>query len=90
MKEALAACPMQRIVPEPVILTPAMMLYLATRAGAKVLAMEDEIGDFTAGKSADFVALDPLPGSVLAARLRNTQSTDQILAALIILAARSR
>lgn len=86
MKEALAAGLIQRIAPAPVILPPAMMLYLATRAGAEALAMEDETGDFSAGKSADFVVLDPPPGSVLAARLKNAETPDQILAALFTLA----
>ncbi len=86
MKEALAAYLMQRLAPQPMILVPATMLYLATRAGAEALAMEDEIGDFTPGKSADFVVLDPPAGGVLEARLKRAGSPDQILAALFTLA----
>ena len=85
MKEALAAYLMQRIAPAPMILVPPTMLYLATRAGAEALGMEHETGDFTAGKSADFVVIDPPAGSVLQARLKCTEAPDQVLAALFTL-----
>ncbi len=86
MKEALAAYLMQRVAPQPMILAPATMLYLATRAGAEALGMEDEIGDFTAGKSADFVILDPPAGGALEVRLKRAGTLDQVLAALFTLA----
>lgn len=86
MKEALAAYLMQRLAPQPMILSPATMLYLATRAGAEALGMEDQIGDFTAGKSADFVILDPPAGGVLETRLKRAGTLDQVLAALFTLA----
>ena len=86
MKEALAAYLMQRLAPSPLILVPATMLFLATRAGAEALAMEDEIGDFGEGKSADFVVLAAPAGSVLEGRLKCTDTPDQILAALFTLA----
>jgi guanine deaminase len=85
MKEALAAYLMQRIAPAPMILVPATMLYLATRAGAEALGMDEETGDFTAGKSADFVVIDPPAGGVLHARLKCTETPDQVLAALFTL-----
>jgi guanine deaminase len=86
MKEALAAYLMQRVAPQPMTLPPAAMLYLATRAGAEALAMEEEIGDFTPGKSADFVVLDPPAGGVLQARLTRAETPGQVLAALFTLA----
>ncbi len=86
MKEALAAYLIQRLAPSPLILVPATMLFLATRAGAEALAMEDEIGDFGDGKSADFVVLAAPAGSVLEGRLKCTETPDQILAALFTLA----
>lgn len=86
MKEALAVYLMQRLAPSPVVLVPATMLFLATRAGAEVLAMEDEIGDFGDNKSADFVVLSPPAGSVLEGRLKRTETPDQTLAALFTLA----
>ena len=60
---------MQRVMPEGVALDPAHLLYLATRAGAEALGLDDEIGDFRPGKAADFVYLRPPEGSVLAAVL---------------------
>jgi guanine deaminase len=86
MKEALAAYLMQRVAPEPMILVPATMLYLATRAGAEALAMEEEIGDFNAGKSADYVVLDPPPDGVLRGCLQRADTPDEVLAALFTLA----
>ncbi len=86
MKEALMAYLLQRLAPSPLILSPATMLFLATRAGAEALAMEDEIGDFGEGKSADFVVLAPPAGSVLAGRLNCAETPDRILAALFTLA----
>lgn len=39
-------------------ITPTKALYLGTLGGAKTLSMEDEIGNFDAGKCADFLVLD--------------------------------
>jgi len=57
LKEALHAYLLQRVGPDPMTLTAAQMLYLATRAGAEAVNLADRIGDFTPGKSADFVYL---------------------------------
>jgi guanine deaminase len=57
LKEALQAYLLQRIGPDPMTLTAAQMLYLSTRAGAEAMNLADQIGDFTPGKSADFVYL---------------------------------
>jgi guanine deaminase len=57
LKEALQAHLLQRVAADPVNVTPAQMLYLATRAGAEALGMSDRIGDFEVGKCADFVVL---------------------------------
>lgn len=84
MKEALQAYLMQRVAAEPNTLSPAQMLYLATRAGAEALGIEDETGDFTPGKSADFVYLRPAHGSVLAGVLEH--APERSLAALLTLA----
>jgi len=67
LKEGLQAYLLQRLAPDGVLLSPGHLLYLATRAGAEALGMEDEIGDFGLGKAADFVYLRPPDGSPLAA-----------------------
>src|ERR1700676_2120209 len=46
LKEALQAYALQRLVPEGMLLTPAHLLYLSTRAGAQALQLERETGDF--------------------------------------------
>jgi guanine deaminase len=86
LKEALQAHLMQRVAPEPLTLSPAQMLYLATRAGAEALGIEDETGDFETGKAADFVYLRPPEGSVLAGVLKRLEDPDRIVAALFTLA----
>lgn len=85
MKEALAAYLMQRIAPDALTLDPAQMLYLATRAGAEALGI-DEVGDFAPGGSADFVYLRPPKNSVLAGVARQADSAERVLSALFALA----
>ena len=86
MKEALQAYLMQRVASEPMTLTPAQMLYLATRAGAEALSLETETGDFTPGKAADLVYLRPWAGSTLHTVLTHTEDPERMLAALLTLA----
>jgi len=85
MKEALQAHLLQRLAPDPMTVSPAQMLYLATRAGAEALAMEETIGDFSPGKSADYVVLRPAPASSLGNVLRGAEDPSRILAALFTL-----
>ena len=88
LPEALQAYLMQRIAPEPMVLEPGQLLYLATRAGAEALGLEGEIGDFEPGKAADFVYLRPPAGSPLAAVIAQADSPERTLAALLTLAGR--
>jgi guanine deaminase len=67
-------------------LTPAHILYLATRAGATALGLEDEVGDLSPGKSADFVLVRPPDGSTLQAALERSPTFDAALGALFTLA----
>ncbi len=85
LKEGLQAYLMQRLAPDGVLLSPGHLLYLATRAGAEALGLEDEIGDFSAGKAADMVYLRPPEGSPLAAVIEQATDMDRILAALFTL-----
>ena len=42
-------------------MTPVQALYLATLAGARALGISDQIGNFAAGKDADFTVVDVMP-----------------------------
>jgi guanine deaminase len=89
LKEGLQAYMLQRLAPdqnlEEARLDPAHLLYLTTRAGAEALHLEDEVGDFTPGKAADFVYLRPPAGSPLAAVVERAESMERNLGALFTL-----
>lgn len=85
-KEGLQAYMMQRLTPEGMALTPAHLLYLATRAGAEALGLDSETGDFEAGKSADFIYVRAPGGSPLAEVLKRAEDMNGILAAIFTLA----
>ena len=76
LKESLHSYLVQRLTPDGVLLSPAHLLYLATRAGAEALDLADETGDFTPGKSADFVRLRP-------PQVAHPESSEALLGALI-------
>jgi len=86
LKEGLQAYLLQRLSPEGLVLTPAQLLYLATRAGAEALGLAEETGDFSEGRSADFVYLRPPERSPLEAVTKNAESAQRVLAALFTLA----
>jgi guanine deaminase len=83
LKESLQCYMMQRVLPDGMLLSPAHLLYLATRAGAEALGLAAETGDFTPGKSADLVRLSPPEGTPLAAAVERAESLPGLLAALI-------
>lgn len=83
MKEALQTYFLQRLAPEPLQLTPAQLLYLATLAGAKAAGLDAETGSFERGKAADVLYLKPLAASPLAFSLERAESGEDILAALL-------
>jgi guanine deaminase len=83
LKEALQSYMAQRVLPEGVLLSPAHLLYMATRAGAEALGLGDETGDFTSGKSADLVRFLPPNGTPLAEALTRAETPERLLAALI-------
>jgi guanine deaminase len=86
LKEALHAYLLQRIAPNGILLDAGHLLYLATAAGAEALGLGAEMGDFSVGKSADFVYLCPASGSVLAQVLERERSPQQTLSAIFTLA----
>jgi guanine deaminase len=86
LKEGLLAYLTQRLAPSPVTLNAAHLLYLATRAGADALGLEDQIGDFTVGKFADFVYVRPPETNPLMAVMRNPISPERLLGAIFTLA----
>jgi guanine deaminase len=80
-KEALQAYFIQQLLgPDGLNLTPVHLLYLATRAGALALGLEDRVGDFCVGKDFDAVWLRPAAGSTLAVNLRHAADTTDALA----------
>jgi guanine deaminase len=62
------------------------LLWLATAAGADVLGLSAEIGDFSVGKQFDALWLHPDPGSTLAVALRHADGEDDALAKVFALA----
>ena len=86
LKEGLTAYQMQMAWPGGQRIKPAHLLYLATRAGAQALSLEDEVGDLSPGKSADFVLVSPPEGGTLHAVLQHSPSLEATLGALFTLA----
>jgi len=86
LKEGLQAHLMQRVGPDPLVLTPSQLCYLVTKAGADAVGLGDEIGDLMPGKSADFVYVRPPSGSPLAASLQRAETIEQMLAGIFTLA----
>ena len=66
-------------------LPPGRALYLATLGAAQALYLDDRIGNFTVGKEADFVVLDPRGTSISAHRTALASSLGELLFALIVL-----
>ncbi len=85
LKEGLMSYQGQMLLENGYPLGPAHLLYLATRAGALALGL-DEVGDLTPGREADFVLLRPPPESTLAEVLAHSPSAEASLGALFTLA----
>ena len=66
-------------------LPPGRALYLATLGAAEALYLDDKVGNFEAGKEADFNVLDPQGTSISAHRTALAESIGELLFALIVL-----
>jgi guanine deaminase len=66
-------------------LPPLRAWFLATLGGARALYLDDFIGNFTPGKEADFVVLDPRATPELDFRLKRSESLAERLFAMMIL-----
>lgn len=86
LKEGLAAYGLQALRGDGPRLSAGHLLYLATLAGAKALGLDDEVGDLSAGKAADFCLIRPLRDGTLASVLAHADSADDALGAVFALA----
>ncbi len=66
-------------------LHPVQAFHLATLGSAKVLRMEHQIGNLVTGYEADIVVLDPKSRPILAERVSQARSIEDVLFALMIL-----
>jgi len=66
-------------------LTPFKLLYLATLGAARVLDLDDLIGNFKAGREADFIVLDYAATPLLARRLSRCRNISEKLFVLQML-----
>ena len=55
-------------------LPPLRALYLATLGGARALYLDDRLGNFSPGKEADFVVLDPAATPLMARRMQSVRT----------------
>lgn len=83
LKEALQAYLMQRVSPRGMMLSPAHLLYLSTRAGAEALGLGHTVGDLSHGHSADLVYIKPKPDTTLAGALAHAERMEDALAAIM-------
>jgi guanine deaminase len=87
IKEGLQAYFAQQLLgPAGLPLTPAHLLYLATRAGALALGLGEQVGDFEPGRRFDAVWLRPVPDSTLDIVLQHAPDASDALAKVFALA----
>jgi len=67
-------------------LTAQRLFYLATLGGARALQLQGTIGNFAVGCEADFIVLDPMATPLLARRSATTDSLEEQLFVLAMLA----
>jgi guanine deaminase len=85
LREGLQAYFVQSLLgPDGLPLAPAHLLYLATRAGAEALDL-DQVGDLSVGKQFDAVWVRPETGSTLDVVLGHADDADDALAKVFAL-----
>jgi guanine deaminase len=88
LKEGLQAAFMQALLgPDGLPLTPAHLLFLATRAGALALGLAEDVGDLGVGRAFDAVWVSPRPDDPLDVGLRHAASPEDALARVFALGA---
>ncbi|MFP5283060.1 MAG: guanine deaminase [Actinomycetes bacterium] len=86
LKEGLQAYFAQQLLgPVGYPLSPAHLLYLATRAGAQALGLAGQVGDLGVGKQFDATWLRPQPGSTLDVVLGHAEDAGDALAKIFAL-----
>jgi guanine deaminase len=86
-KEGLQAYFAQQLLgPDGWPLRPVHLLHLATRAGARALGLDGEVGDLEVGRRFDAVWLRPDPGSTFEVALRHAEDAESALARVFALA----
>jgi guanine deaminase len=87
LREALQAYFVQALLGDDGLpLTAAHLLYLATRAGAEVLDLGDQVGDLSVGRQFDAVWVRPETGATLDVVLKDAHDPDDALAKVFALA----
>lgn len=87
LKEGLQASFVQQLLgPSGLALTSAHLLHLATRAGAQVLGLGDQVGDLSVGRQFDAVWVCPSAGSTLDTALTHAHDPEDALAKVFAMA----
>jgi len=68
------------------VLTPFKAFYLATLGAARVLNLDDKLGTLQPGREGDFIVLNPNATPILNLRMEKSQSLNERLFALMMLA----
>jgi len=85
-KEGLMAYQMQMLKEDGYRLNSSELLYLATKAGAEALGLDEQLGDLTVGKRADLVIVEAPENSTLSQALKHSPNEEAALSSLFTLA----
>ncbi len=85
-KEGLMAYQMQMLKEDGYRLNSSELLYLATKAGAEALGLDNQLGDLQKGKRADLVIIEAPKDSTLSQALKHSPNEEAALSSLFTLA----